>query len=90
VLLLLITFRPIYWSDQLAPLLYKYAVRFLLHNSNLNNFVNVEDNDDDDVAANSNNNDNNNNYGIGLPHTQGYYDDDRSTDEGMHRIKPGH
>jgi len=24
-----------------------------------------------------------------LPHTQGYYDDDRSTDEGMHRIKPG-
>eukprot|EP00751_Fragilariopsis_kerguelensis_P004887 CAMPEP_0170793276 /NCGR_PEP_ID=MMETSP0733-20121128/22543_1 /TAXON_ID=186038 /ORGANISM="Fragilariopsis kerguelensis, Strain L26-C5" /LENGTH=62 /DNA_ID=CAMNT_0011142165 /DNA_START=145 /DNA_END=333 /DNA_ORIENTATION=+ len=50
----------------------------------------LEDNDDDDVAANSNNNDNNNNYGIGLPHTQGYYDDDRSTDEGMHRIKPGH
>jgi len=25
-----------------------------------------------------------------LPHAQGYYDDDRSTDEGMHRIKPGH
>ena len=33
----------------------------------------------------------NNNYGTGLPHAQGYYnDDDRSTDEGMHRIKPGH
>ena len=26
----------------------------------------------------------------GLSHAQGYYDDDdRSTDEGMHRIKPG-
>ena len=44
---------------------------------------------------NNNNNDdidnnNNNNYGIELPHAQGYYnDDDRSTDDGMHRIKPG-
>lgn len=41
-----------------------------------------------------NNNDNNNNYnynyGTGLPHDQGYYnDDDRSTDEGKYRIKPG-
>jgi len=57
-------------------------------------------NDDDDAAMiaadhNHNNdinnyNDNHNNYGTGLPHAQGYYDDDRSTDEGMHRIKPGH
>ena len=30
-------------------------------------------------------------YGTGLQYTQGFYDgDDRSTDEGMHRIKPGH
>ena len=44
-------------------------------------------NDDDD----NNNNNYNNNYSTGLPHAQGYYDDDdRYTDEGMHRIKPGH
>ena len=42
-------------------------------------------NGDDDI------NNYNNKYGTGLPHAQGYYDDaDRSTDEGMHRIKPGH
>ena len=36
-----------------------------------------------------NNNNNNNNYAIRLPQAQGYYDDDdRPTDEGMHRIKP--
>jgi len=60
-------------------------------------FFCLHDNDDDD----NNNNSNTmltitipmfiNTYGTGLPHTQGYYDDDdRSTDEGMHRIKPGH
>eukprot|EP00751_Fragilariopsis_kerguelensis_P017232 CAMPEP_0170850612 /NCGR_PEP_ID=MMETSP0734-20130129/10731_1 /TAXON_ID=186038 /ORGANISM="Fragilariopsis kerguelensis, Strain L26-C5" /LENGTH=48 /DNA_ID= /DNA_START= /DNA_END= /DNA_ORIENTATION= len=43
----------------------------------------------DDDTNNNNNNNNNHNYGTGLPHAQGYYDNvDRSTDEGMHRIKP--
>jgi len=49
---------------------------------------NNNDNDDDDNNSNDNNN---TTYGTGLLHAQGYYDDDdRSTDEGMHRIKPGH
>ena len=59
----------------------------LASNKQLVIFVGLHDNDDD----NNTNNNNNKNYGIGLPHAQGYYDDDnRSTDEGMHRIKPGH
>ena len=52
-------------------------------------FTNDNNNDNDDDDTNTNNN-NNNNYGTGLSHAQGYYDDDdRFTDEGMHRIKPG-
>ena len=53
-------------------------------------FTNDNNNDNDDDDTNTNNN-NNNNYGTGLSHAQGYYDDDdRFTDEDMHRIKPGH
>ena len=45
-------------------------------------------NDDDDINNNNNNiNINTTNYGTGLLHAQGYFDDnDRSTDEGIHRI----
>jgi len=50
--------------------------------ANDHNNDNDNDNDDDDNY--------NTKYGLGLTHAQGYYDDDdRSTDEGMHRIKPG-
>ena len=54
---------------------------------------NDNNNNDDDTAYNNNNNNYNYNYnyGTGLPHAQECYDnDDCSTDEGMHRIKPGH
>ena len=45
-----------------------------------------DDDNDNTITINYNNK-----YGTGLPLAQGYYDDDdRSTDEGMYRIKPGH
>eukprot|EP00751_Fragilariopsis_kerguelensis_P030272 CAMPEP_0170922694 /NCGR_PEP_ID=MMETSP0735-20130129/10600_1 /TAXON_ID=186038 /ORGANISM="Fragilariopsis kerguelensis, Strain L26-C5" /LENGTH=92 /DNA_ID=CAMNT_0011322151 /DNA_START=449 /DNA_END=724 /DNA_ORIENTATION=+ len=81
-----------------------FAPPLILLPYDLKNFGNNnDDNDDDDAAAmiagdhnnnnntnTNNNNNNNNNYGTGLPHAQGYFDDDdRSTDEGMHRIKLG-
>jgi len=64
-----------------------YGTVLLRYNNSKNvcltNDIN-NDSDDDD-----NNINNNTTYDTGLPHAQGYYDDDRSTDEGMHRIKPG-
>eukprot|EP00751_Fragilariopsis_kerguelensis_P018766 CAMPEP_0170847700 /NCGR_PEP_ID=MMETSP0734-20130129/8932_1 /TAXON_ID=186038 /ORGANISM="Fragilariopsis kerguelensis, Strain L26-C5" /LENGTH=70 /DNA_ID=CAMNT_0011216955 /DNA_START=343 /DNA_END=555 /DNA_ORIENTATION=- len=66
-----------------APHYYYYDLKHFGNNNN-------NDNDDHDNNNNYTNTNYNYNSGTGLPHAQGYYDDnDRSTDEGMLRIAPG-